>query len=329
MSLTVAAPVAPVTVVIVTFNAGMTLEQCLDALRVQSASPARVIVVDNASTDGSIGRVKPLFPEFEYLELDSNTGFAAANNHAIQRCETEFVALLNPDAFPDPDWLDELLCAAQRSPEAASFGSCQFIAGRPGVLDGIADVCHVSGLVWREGHGRTIDGRDETGREIFSPCAAAALYRRAAIEAAGGFDEAFFCYVEDVDLGFRLRLNGWQARYVPSARVRHVGSASSGGAHSDFAVYHGHRNMVWLYVKNMPGCLFWLFLPLHLCMNVVAVIALALRGQTEVALRSKRDAMTGLSDAWRKRRAIQAERKASTREVLQMLDRRLMPLARR
>jgi GT2 family glycosyltransferase len=318
-----------VTVVIVTFNAGNTLERCLEAVRAQSLSPARVIIVDNASKDGSIERAKALFPAFEYLQMGTNTGFAAANNHAIRRCDTEFVALLNPDAFPDRNWLEELVSAAQRTPEAASFGSCQFIEGRPGVLDGIADICHVSGLVWREGHGRPSDGREQTGREIFSPCAAAALYRRSAVETAGGFDETFFCYVEDVDLGFRLRLNGWQARYVPTARVRHVGSASSGSAHSDFAVYHGHRNLVWLYVKNMPGYLFWLFLPLHLCMNIVAVIVLAFRGQAAVALRSKRDAIAGLPAAWRKRRAIQAGRKIRSSTLLRMLDRRMLPTSMR
>jgi GT2 family glycosyltransferase len=112
------------------------------------------------------------------------------------------------------------------------------------VLDGVGDAYHISGLVWRMGHGEPVASFSEQVREVFSPCAAAALYRRSVLLEVGGFDEDFFCYVEDVDLGFRLRLAGHKALSVPDAVVYHVGSATTGGQHSDFAVYHGHRNLV-------------------------------------------------------------------------------------
>ena len=314
-----------VSVIIVNFNAKSTLRQCLEALRTQSLKAARVIVVDNASSDGSIESARDLFPEFEYVCLRENTGFAAANNRAIERCDSEFVALLNPDAFPEPDWMQALVNAARQTPAAASFGSCQLMAGETDVIDGIEDICHVSGLVWRGGHGRSRNDDDCLARQIFSPCAAAALYRRQAIQAVGGFDEDFFCYVEDVDLGFRLRLAGWQSWYVPAAVVRHVGSTTTGGVHSGFAVYHGHRNLVWMFVKNMPGYLFWLFLPLHLAMNLVSVVWFILLGQAGTILKAKRDAILGLPKAWQKRGVVQNQRTLPAGVLLAALNKNLAP----
>lgn len=314
-----------VSVIVVNFNAQDTLPRCLEALRAQSLQAARVIVIDNASTDGSIESARELFPEFEYVCLPENTGFAAANNRAIERCDSEFVALLNPDAFPEPAWLEELVKAARQTPRAASFGSCQLMAGDTDVLDGIEDVCHISGLVWRGGHGRSRNNDDYSAREIFSPCAAAALYRRQAIQSVGAFDEDFFCYVEDVDLGFRLRLSGWQSWYVPAAVVRHVGSATTGGVHSSFSVYHGHRNLVWMFVKNMPGYLFWLFLPLHLAMNLVSVVWFIFRGQAGTILSAKRDAILGLRRAWQKRAVVQNRRILPATALWAMLNKTLIP----
>jgi GT2 family glycosyltransferase len=135
----------------------------------------------------------------------------------------------------------------------------------------------------------------------------------------GGFDEDYFCYVEDVDLGFRLRLTGHKAMYVPDAVVYHVGSGTTGGQHSDFAVYHGHRNVVWTFVKNMPGVLFWLMLPLHVLMNLVSILWFALQGRGGVILRAKRDALLGLPTMWRKRQCIQKTRVASIGEIWRQL----------
>jgi GT2 family glycosyltransferase len=186
----------------------------------------------------------------------------------------------------------------------------------PEIIDGVGDVYHCSGAMWREGYGKT---RSEIGhismRSIFSPCAAAALYRREAFLEVGGFDEDFFCYCEDVDLGFRLRLAGCESVFVPDAVVRHAVSSSSGGERSDFATYHGHRNMVWVFIKNMPSFLFWLFLPLHVAMNIAAVFILAARGQGLIALKAKWDAIKGIPKMWQKRQQIQATRKASTWQI--------------
>lgn len=307
-----------VTVIIVNWNAGDMLAQCLDDLLRQSVQPARVLVMDNGSSDSSAEQVAQL-AGVTVRRLGENFGFAAANNRAFSECDTEYVALLNPDAFPEPDWLEKLVAAAKAHPEVAAFGSRQMVHGAVNIVDGLGDVYHVSGLIWRDGHGRVLRDSDAVPHEIFSPCAGAALYRRDALEAVGGFDENYFCYVEDVDLGFRLRLAGYGAIYVPGAVVHHVGSATTGGKHSDFSVYHGHRNLVWTYVKDMPGLLFWGLLPLHLAMNLVAMVVFTVRGQGRVIFRAKRDALMGLPLIWKKRRQIQSKRVVSWRAILRVL----------
>ena len=311
------------TVIIVNWNGERFLDR-LSALPLQTVAPHEIILVDNASSDASLDIVRR-FPWVRLLAQNENLGFARANNLAIEAAaaESEWIALLNPDAFPEPHWLETLLSAARDYPAFDVFGSKLVDATDPAVLDGAGDVYHVSGLVWRMGHGAPVSSLSEQAREVFSPCAAAALYRRSALLEMGGFDEDYFCYVEDVDLGFRLRLAGYRCLYVPSSVAHHVGSGTTGGQHSDFAVYHGHRNLVWTYVKDMPGMLLWAFLPLHLVMNLAALVVFILRGQGRVVLRAKRDAIKGIPEMWRKRRRIQASRRATITDIWRVLDKKL------
>lgn len=318
---------ADITVIIVNWNAGPLLCNCLKHLRQQTLQPVRVILVDNASSDQSWDLPDEL-KNWETLDLqrmDSNLGFAAGNNHALKQCTTEFVALLNPDAFAATDWLEHLRAAAHQHPQAAAFGSRQLCHEAPDTLDGTGDCYHASGLAWRQHHGQAQTPAHLQARDIFAPCAAAALYRRSAVMAVGGFDESYFCYHEDVDLGFRLRLQGHTARYVPQAVVHHVGSATTGGQRSDFATYHGHRNMVWTFVKNMPSPLLWALLPLHVAANLASLAWLALRGQGRTALRAKWHALQGLGTALRQRQAIQAQRQVAATTVWNALDKSWRP----
>ena len=313
-----------VTVIIVNWNGGQLLEQCLDSLSLQTLQPEKLIVVDNDSHDGS-AECAEQNNNVTLRKLNTNLGFAAANNLALAECDSEFVALLNPDAFPEPEWLERLVGAANSESNAVAFGSRQMNYNSSNTLDGIGDAYHISGLVWRERHGATQQPTDLVQREIFSPCAAAALYRRQAIVDLGGFDEDFFCYVEDVDIGFRLRLAGYKAMYVPDAVVHHVGSATTGGQQSDFSVYHGHRNLVWTYTKNMPGVLFWLLLPYHVLLNIFTLGWFVLRGQGRVIIRAKWDAIKGIPNMWRKRKVIQSNRTAPLKDIWRVFDKRLIP----
>lgn len=311
------------TVVIVNWNGERFLDRCLSALLAQTVAPHEIILVDNASSDASLDIV-PRFPSVRLLAQSENLGFARGNNLAIDAAESEWIVLLNPDAFVEPRWLEGLLSAAHDNPAFDVFGSKLVVAADPAVLDGAGDIYHVSGLVWRMGHGTPVSSFSQQPREVFSPCAAAAMYRRKILVEVGGFDEDYFCYVEDVDLGFRLRLAGYRCLFVPTSVAHHIGSATTGGQHCDFSVYHGHRNLVWTFVKNMPGALFWLLLPLHLLMNLVTVAVFIARGQGAVILRAKRDAIKGLPQAWAKRKQIQAGRVATIGDIWRVLDKRLI-----
>jgi len=280
-----------------------------------------VLVIDNASDKPAPAELLSKHPRVTLIQNQTNLGFAAANNQAIKWFEdAEWLALLNPDAFPEPDWLEQIIAAARENPGYTAFASRQLMDVSRDLLDGDGDAYHVSGLVWREGHGKNKSEATQELREIFSPCAAAALYRRDALMSVDGFDEDFFCYVEDVDLGFRLRLMGCRCLLVPRAVVHHIGSATTGGQQSDFAVYHGHRNLVWTYVKNMPGWLFWVCLPLHIAMNFATVGVFIMRGKGRVILRAKWDAIRGLPKMWRKRQDIQRKRVTSVGEIWRVLD---------
>jgi GT2 family glycosyltransferase len=313
---------APVGVVIVAWNADSCLGECLAALARQTVRPCRVVVIDNASTDGSVDAARVRHPWAEIVRLPRNVGFAAGNNAGIRALhDCPWVALLNPDAFPEPTWIEALLRAARTHPECAAFGSHMLKAKDPRLMDGTGDVYHVSGRAWRRDEGMSADQVEPHGlSEIFAPCAAAALYRRDLLIGVGGFDEDYFCYLEDVDLGFRLRLAGYRSAYVPEAVVLHVGSAVTQRS-SDFSVYHGHRNLVWTFFKNMPTALLLLYLPQHLLLNLASVGWFALQGRARLILRAKWDAVVGLRRVWARRNAAQALRKASLGELLAVMSR--------
>ena len=312
-------PVFDVAVIIVSYHSGDYLDRCLQALAAQTVRPRQVLLIDNASQDGSVEQAERRYPWLTVIRCPENYGFAAANNRAVaQSAATEWLALLNPDAFPAPNWLAVLQQATQDDPRYALFGCRLLDAADPERLDGVGDSYHASGLAWRRGHGQPAAGRYVQAEEIFAPCAAAALYRRAAFLEAGGFDERFFCYMEDVDLGFRLRLLGYRCGYVPTAIVHHVGSGTT-GARSPFTVYHGHRNLVWTYLKNMPAPWFWLYLPAHLALNLFSIGWLAGRGQGRIALKAKVDALREWPRVWRQRQQIQQRRRVSGSEIRRML----------
>lgn len=319
-----------VAVVIVNWNGGPLLRRCLDALCAQTRPPDRVIVVDNASTDDSLAQAEGVLAGVEWIRLPENVGFARANNIAARSAAAfDALALLNPDAFADTRWLEALVGAAERHPAYGAFASQIRLADSPDLLDGAGDAYHVSGRAWRRGHGCAAADWPAGDAEVFAPCAAAALYRRAAFEEVQGFDERYFCYFEDVDLGFRLQLKGYRCLYVHAARVDHVSSALT-GRRSDFSTYYGERNMVWTFVKDMPGSMLWLYLPQHILLNLVSLVFYASRGQSAVVWRAKRDALKGLPTVIRQRRTVQRTRRVAAAAIRRVLMRGItVPYLRR
>jgi GT2 family glycosyltransferase len=308
-----------VAVIIVNFNSGDLLEKCLLCLGSQVRPADQVIVVDNNSCDSSVDCVAR-FRWVELISLDVNCGFAAASNLGVRHATgCDWVALLNPDAFANCNWLSALTMAAESSPSYASFASRMMSDERPEYMDGAGDGYHISGRPRRISHGQKLSIKDLESHEVFGACAGAALYNREIYLDIGGLDEGFFCYLEDVDLSFRLQINNHKCLYVADAVVNHVGSAITVRG-SDFQVYHAHRNIVWVYFKNMPLLFLVLALPLHIGLNLFSLVLFLIRGQGRILLRSKVDAMRGLPLIFRKRSLIMASKSASFGKLLSVIS---------
>jgi GT2 family glycosyltransferase len=320
MSQPVASPLG--SIILAVWNSAEYLPRCLEHLAAQTFKDFEVVLVDNGSTDGSLDGVEDSWPSLSLRieHLGENKGFAAANNLGARLARGQWLALLNTDAFPEPDWLEKLLEAALDNPDFSFFASRQLQANAPHRLDGAGDVFHVSGLTWRRFSGWPSAQFGLAPEEVFSSCGAAALYLRQMFLDVGGFDEDFFSYQEDVDLGFRLRLQGFRCLYVPEAVVHHIGTAST-GKKSAFAIYHGHRNLVWTYVKNMPPVLFWLYLPLHLLMNLVFLLHFSIKGQDQAIWRAKRDGLRGLGLMFHKRKEIQRQCRVPVMSLYRLMER--------
>lgn len=313
-----------VTIILVTWNAGDHLNRCLSALSKQTWMQFEIIVIDNGSIDGSLAPLSSWdFVPLTIRQLKTNLGFAVANNIGAHLASGKWIVLLNADAYPEPDWLERLIGAAEQNPEFNFFSSRQIQYNAPHLLDGAGDEYHVSGLAWRRYYNHAQKEYGLKQEEVFGACAAAAMYRREDFLKVGGFDEDYFSYFEDVDLSFRLRLAGGRCLYVPDAIVHHVGSASTGKL-SDFVVYYGHRNLVWAFFKDMPGSLFWLYLPLHLAMNLFFLFSFIFKGKGRAILKAKLDAMRGIPSVMKKRKDVQKLRKVSIKEVSRFMSRGLL-----
>jgi GT2 family glycosyltransferase len=303
-----------VTVCVIAFNSGPTLRTCLQRLGAQSFRAFEAIVIDNASPDPGDAAIAAEFPWVRLIRNAKNLGFTGAGNQGAREGRGRWYVLLNPDAYAEPDWLAELVAAGARHPKVSSFTSRQMVEGEPGVLDGLGDVMSITGIPYRGGYLNPDQGQAREG-EVFSPCGAAMMIDRQLFLRLGGFDEDFFCYGEDVDLGYRLQLAGEPTLLVPSATIHHVGSASSGGRKSEFAVFHGTRNRFWVLFKNTPALLLPLVVPLHLMALVLIYLRRENRPHIRLILRAVRAAFAGAPMMFQSRARVQKQRRASLAAV--------------
>ena len=239
-----------VSVVVPNWNGLDWLPQCIAALREQTLAPAEVIVVDNGSTDGSLAYLASGHPEIRVIALDCNTGFAHAANRGIRAARHGFVALINTDVVLADDWLQRVAEVLSRHAEAASV-ACKMLSleDQTRVYDA-GDVLRRDGVCEQRGRFARDDGRWDSPGEVFGACAGAAMFRRDAILAVGGFDERYFAYLEDVDLALRLRMAGWHCRYEPVVAL-HAGEGSSHQLRSGYQ-FLVTRNTILLIVKSFP-----------------------------------------------------------------------------
>lgn len=249
-----------VTVVIPNYNGRKYLKICLDALRRQTLKEFRILLVDNGSQDDSISFVREQYPEVELICLPENTGFCGAVNRGIQNTKTPYVLLLNNDTEVFPTFAEELLKGIKKHKKAFSAAGKLIQYHDKARIDDAGNYYCALGWAYARGKDKPVE-RYENPEKIFSACAGAAIYRMDVIKQIGSFDEAHFAYLEDMDLGYRARIFGYENWYIPSAKVYHVGSGTTGSRYNTFKTGYSARNNIYLIWKNMPPAQMILNLP--------------------------------------------------------------------
>jgi GT2 family glycosyltransferase len=303
-----------VDIVIPTWNGRELLAKLLPTLQAQSFGDWRLVVADNGSEDGTAEWLRTAWPAAEVVALAENRGFAAAVNAGVAAGSGEYVALLNNDMELEPCWLEALVEALDAAPEAGAATPKQRSGHDRDLLDGAGDVIAWTGGATRRGFGEPDRGQYDTPGRIFSACAGAAVYRRAALDEVGPLDESFFAYLEDVDWGFRARLLGWSTLYVPASVVYHLGGATSGRTPGRER-YLIARNHVALVLKNFPARWLLRFAPLIAAELARMLLEATRDGQGDRVLAGWRDAARSLPATLRVRRRIQGTRRVSLGEL--------------
>jgi GT2 family glycosyltransferase len=292
-----------------TYNGRHLLERLLPSVAAQRYRDFRTVVVDDASSDGTVAWLHAEWPQVEVVALERNLGVTAAFNACLRAAgDAGLVALFNNDMELDPDCLGELVRAMDEHPEAGSATAKLLDYNRRDLLDGAGDAFRWSATAFRRGHGQRDDGRYGEPEAVFGACGGAAVYRRAALDDVGWFDESFFAFSEDVDWALRAQLAGWTCRYVPSAVAFHMGSATLGAGLTDFTAYHLWRNAIWLIAKNYPAAALVRHAP-QIAFGLALNFAAACRGhKLRVWLRAMSDALRGVPAAVRRRRSVTRRR---------------------
>ncbi len=306
-----------VSAVVVNFNGAGHIEACLESLAGQTRRPESVVVVDNASSDGSPEIVAREFPWVKVIASRRNLGYAAACNLGWRESPADLVAFLNNDLTLAPEWLERVLAAAK--PPWDFWASRILFARAPQVVDSAGDAMAVVGAAYKIGHGMPASLFEEP-REVFGACGAAAVFRKEVLEATGGFDEDLFLIHEDSDLNFRARLLGFRCLYVPEARVYHDVNRSIGTLSPTY-VYYGHRNSEAVFWKNMPAPLLGRFLPERLAFDLLSFAYFSWRGRAGSYLKAKVDFLAGFGSILDKRRRVQSARRVDTVALRRVLER--------
>ena len=306
-----------VSAIVVTWNGRTFLQRSLPALLAQEGVRLDAILIDNCSTDGTAAWVARAYPAVRVKVLETNRGFAQANNLGFQMARAPLIATLNNDAVPDPTWLASLVAAARSHPEAGMFASRIVFAHAPDTINSAGIATNMLGIAWDRHSGR--HSGDDQDAEVFGPSAGAALYRRELLEATGGFDPAYFAYLEDVDLAWRAQWLGWRGRYVAAARVLHTHSAT-GIEDSAFKTYHLGRNKLVTVLKNYPAAPLLRYLPLMLAYDLASLPVTIWRQRSLAAVRGRLVALASLGSIWRRRRAVMAARRARWADIRARLE---------
>jgi GT2 family glycosyltransferase len=309
-----------VTVAIVNYNGRRHLETLLPSLAAQTVQGFAIHVVDDASTDDAREYVEREWPGVRWAGSAENRGITATMARAAATGDGPYVAILNNDLELDPGWLQELLAALEARPGAAAVEGKTRSFARRTHLDGAGDLMRRNGYPDRRGQGEPDDGRLDEPGEIFSASGTAALYRRAAFEDVGTYDADLGAYYEDVDWGFRARLRGWTAWYVPTAVAYHVGSASTTLSPGRFTAQI-IRNQMLVLIKDLPWPLALRWAPHILWFQLTWLPRNVAAGIGRDHLRALGMVASGLPRWLGKRREVQRRRTAPVADLVRVIDR--------
>lgn len=307
-------------IIFANWNGAHHLPVCVNALRQQTVRDFEIILVDNASRDNSLEVLARDFPEVNVIALKENRGFAGGSNVGIRAAQGQFIILLNNDTEVDPRWLEEVIAAFERHPEAGSVASKMKLFDQRDKFHTTGDFYRVDGLPGNRGVWEADRGQYDREEYVFSACGGSAAYRRTVLDQIGLLDEDFFFSCEDVDLGWRAQLAGWRCVYAPRAVVYHKLKATGGGATASF--YDG-RNFLWLIAKNYPASL-WKINRGAIIRTQWSLFREAVRAWRGEAARARIRGMLagliGLPRMLRKRRAVQALRRVDDAYLLSILQ---------
>ena len=266
-----------VTVVIPNFNGSTFVKDCFDSLEKQSFRDFHTVMVDNGSEDGSREFVAEHYPWVEIISLGENTGFCHAVNVGIQATDSPYVLLLNNDTQVDPDFVLELYEGIEKRPKAFSCAAKMIKLHDRTKMDDAGNYYNALGWAFARGKDKAQEYYKKPCR-IFASCAGAAIYRRAYLDETGLFDEEHFAYLEDMDIGYRANILGYENWFLPDAIVYHAGSGTSGSRYNLFKIRYSSRNNIYLIYKNMPWLQILLNLPFLIAGFGIKILFFAKKG---------------------------------------------------
>ena len=322
-------------VIIPNWNGKHFLTECIDSLKEQTFRDFEIILVDNGSTDGSAEFAEKRYGDFiRIIRNDKNLGFTGGNNVGIQASKGEYIVLLNNDTWADPRWLEELAKATRFDPPIRMWGSKVCSYYQRDRIEGVGELIYWDGLCRARGQYEQDHGQYNAMEEILFPPGCGAMYRKSLLDEIGLFDEDFFTYADDSDVGIRARLAGWKCLYVPSAIVYHKNSGTA-GQYSPLKAFYVERNRFWITIKYFPLPLL-LFTPFFTIWRFAfqAYGALSHRGAAGkftqmhspwhligILFKAYGSGLRGLPKMWKKRRRLRRLRKVSFGEIFSWFKR--------
>ncbi len=307
----------PVSVIIVNYNGRRLLKECLESILNQSHAHIEIILVDNASRDGSAGYVEESFPGVRVVKLFENRGFTGGNIEGLKYAHGDYIMLINNDVVLDNDCIKKLATALETHPDAGIGATKMIVYGRD-IIDTAGDGFSTSFKGFKRGEGK--EANNYCNEEyIFGACAGAAIYRRSMIDEIGFFDDDFFLIYEDVDMNFRAQLAGWRALYVPDAIAYHKVRSTIGDM-SDMAVYYSLRNCEFVRIKNAPFPLLMRYFPSFFLGAIADFLYFCVKHRKiKLYFKAKIDAIRLMPTMLKKRRRIMSKRKADNKYLITLM----------